>query len=137
MRRFVVAERSMSPALLPGDHYVARRMRRPRRGAVVFFRHPDRVDFWLAKRIVGLPGEIVEVSDGEVRIGGQTLVEPWTTDATSPPGRWSVPDQRVFVLSDARHRTRADSRIFGSIPLDGAYVAVFRYRKGRSDTPGR
>lgn len=136
MRRFVVAEKSMSPALQPGDRYLARRTRRVRRGSVVFFPHPDRIDFWLAKRVVGLPGETVEVQDGEVKIGGEGLAEPWTTDSTSPPGRWSVPDQHVFVLSDARTRTRADSRTFGSIPLGDAYVAVFRYRKGGNDTTG-
>lgn len=130
MRRFVVAEKSMSPALQPGDRYLARRTRKPRRGSVVFFPHPDRVDFWLAKRIVGLPGETVEVHEGEVKIGGERLVEPWTMDPTSPPGRWHVPPEHVFVLSDARHRTRADSRSLGAIPLDHAYVAVFRYRKG-------
>lgn len=130
MRRFVISEKSMSPALQPGDRFLARRLRRPRRGAVVFFPHPDRSQFWLAKRIVGLPGELIEVGDGEVAVDGDVLTEPWTVDATSPSGRWTVPECHVFVLSDARNRTRADSRSLGPIPLDDAYLAVLRYRKG-------
>lgn len=130
MRRFVISEKSMSPALQPGDRFVARRLRRPRRGSVVFFPHPDRGDFWLAKRIVGLPGESIDVDDGEVTVDGDVLAEPWTVDLTSPSGEWKVPERHVFVLSDARHRTRADSRTLGPIPMSDAYVAVFRYRKG-------
>lgn len=131
MRRFVISEKSMSPALQPGDRYLARRLRRPRRGRVVFFPHPGRDDFWLAKRVVGLPGETVEIDGGEVRVDGRVLAEPWTVDPTDPPGRWPVPEAHLFVLSDARHRTRADSRTFGPIVQDGSYVAVMRYRSGR------
>ena len=132
MRRFVISEKSMSPALQPGDCFLARRLRRPRRGTVVFFPHPDRADFWLAKRIVGLPGELVEVDDGEVTVDGDVLTDPWTVDSTSPSGRWAVPRHHIFVLSDARHRTRADSRSLGPIPMEEAYVAVFRYHRGNA-----
>lgn len=131
MRRFVIAESSMSPALQPGDRYLARRVRKPRRGAVVFFPHPDRVSFWLAKRVVGLPGESVELVDGEVWVDDEVLAEPWTVDSTSPPGTWRIPDRHLFVLSDARSRTLADSRTWGAVPLDEVYAAVFRYRKGK------
>lgn len=135
MRRFIISEKSMSPALQPGDRYLARRLRTPRRGSVVFFPHPQRGDFWLAKRIIGLPDESIEVRDGEVRVDGHPLAEPWTVEATSPPGRWTVPSHHVFVLSDARHRTLADSRILGPIPMEGTYVAVVRYRRKALDTP--
>lgn len=130
MRRFVISERSMSPALEPGDRFLARRLHRPRRGAIVFFPHPERSDFWLAKRVVGLPGEVVEIADGEVLVDGNVLLERHTVDPAGPPGRWRIPDRHAFVLSDARHRTRADSRTFGPIPLHEAHVAVLRYRRG-------
>jgi signal peptidase I len=119
----------MSPAMTPGDRFLARRLRRPRRGRLVFFPHPSRPDFWLAKRIVGLPGETV-VIDGGVSIDGRPLDEPWTTEATSPPGTWTVPGGHMFVLSDARHRTQADSRSMGPVPTDSAFVSLFRYRRG-------
>lgn len=97
---------------------------------MAFVPHPDRNDFWLAKRIVGLEGEKVEIEGGGVSIDGEALQEPWTTDDTSPDGRWMVPAGHVFVLSDARHRTLADSRTFGPVPYDRAYVATIRYRRG-------
>lgn len=51
MRRFVVSERSMSPALRPGDGLIAIRSRRVRRGQIRCFEHPDRPGFWLVKRV--------------------------------------------------------------------------------------
>lgn len=131
MRRFVISEMSMSPALTPGDSFVARRLRRPRRGKVVFFPHPNRPELWLVKRIVGLSGETVAVHAGTVRIDGADLDESWTTDPTEPDGRWKVPPGHMFVLSDARHRTLADSRTIGPVPLRPAFTPWFRYRRGR------
>lgn len=131
MRRFVITEESMSPSLAPGDRFLARRVRRPRRGSVVFFPHPHRPDFWLVKRVIGLPGEPVSIREGEVMINGTALDEPWTDSPTEPDGSWEVPPDHVFVLSDARHRTRADSRSLGPVALRGAYVAGLRYRQGR------
>lgn len=130
MRRFVISELSMSPAMTPGDRFLARRLRRPRRGTLVFFPHPTRHDFWLAKRVIGLPGESVEIDGGMVRVDGAPLAEPWTVESTRPDGSWKVPTGRIFVLSDARHRTTADSRTMGPISIQAAYVAWFRYRRG-------
>lgn len=130
MRRFVITEESMSPSLNPGDRFLARRQRRPRRGTVVFFPHPHRPDFWLVKRVIGLPGEPVTIRDGRVWINGTTLEDPWGSSPTEPGGSWHVPEDHVFVLSDARHRTRADSRSLGPVPIRGSYVARMRYRSG-------
>ncbi|HSJ35380.1 MAG TPA: signal peptidase I [Acidimicrobiia bacterium] len=130
MRRFIISELSMTPALRPGDRLLAQRLRRPRRGRVVFFPHPGRPDFWLVKRIVGLPGERVEVRDGHLIIDGEKVSDPWAGGPTAPDGTWQVPPDGIFVLSDARHRTRADSRTLGPVPLSDAYVARLRYRRG-------
>src|SRR5680860_1306204 len=46
MRRFVISELSMSPALTPGDTFLARRLRRPQRGVVALFPHPHRPELW-------------------------------------------------------------------------------------------
>lgn len=131
MRRFVIAERSMAPALNPGDRLLAFRRLPPRRGALVFFSRPASPDFWLVKRIVGLPGERVAIRDGAVIVDAVPIDEPWTTDAVRPDGEWTVPDDHVFALSDARSRSTADSRTYGPIPLAGAYVGGLRYRRGR------
>jgi len=120
MRRFVVSEMSMSPALMPGDRFVARRLRKPERGRIVFFPHPHRPDFWLVKRIAGIPGDAVRFLDGE----------PVVEAEAEAPDAVLVPAGYMYVLSDRRELTRADSRAFGPVPIRPAYVAVLRYRRG-------
>lgn len=126
IRRFLVSELSMSPALRPGDRLAARRLRRPLRGRIVFFPHPDRPGFWLVKRIVAVGGERVSIRGGVVLVDDTPLDEPWTTDATEPEGAWFVPRDRVFVLSDARHRSRADSRSFGPVEVGPMFTPLRR-----------
>jgi len=122
MRRFVIAEMSMSPALLPGDRILARRVRRLRRGQVVFFPHPDRDDFWLVKRVVGVAGDVVGLENG------RPVVQ---SGSAAAEGAWIVPENHMFVVSDALDLTRADSRTFGPVPTRPAYVAWLRYRRGQ------
>lgn len=129
MRRFIISEQSMAPDLAPGDRILARRMRQPSRGAVVFFEHPERPAFWLVKRLIGLPGEEVTIRAGEVRINGESLSEPWAKGATRPEGAWRVAPEHMFVLSDAREATRADSRTLGAVTVEGAFRAGWRYRR--------
>ena len=130
MRRFVISDLSMSPALTPGDTFLARRLRRPQRGVVALFPHPDRPELWLAKRVIGLAGETLSVHAGLVYVDGVELEEPWTTDDTGPDGEWAIPSRHMFVLSDARHRTLADSRTMGPVPVRGAHTPWLRYRQG-------
>ncbi len=130
LRRFEVAEESMLPSLRPGDRLLCVRLRRPpRRASVVVFEHPERPGFWLVKRVVALPGETVEI-DGVVRIDGVVFPGPWGAEGTPGAGRWEVGAGEMFVLSDARLRTRADSRTFGPVPIAGAYRPLLRYRRG-------
>lgn len=91
------------------------------------FEHPHQEGFWLVKRAVGLPGETVVIEGGEVLVDGYRL-DVWSTDATEPPGEWRLGDDEVFVLSDARHRSRADSRELGPLPASTLWVLVMRYR---------
>jgi signal peptidase I len=64
IKRFVVAETSMSPTLEPGDGVIAWRSGRVRRGQIRCFEHPDQPGFWLIKRVGDVRGETFEaVSD--------------------------------------------------------------------------
>ncbi len=56
VKRFVVAETSMLPALAPGDGVLAWRSRRARRGQIRCFEHPGRPGFWLVKRVGDIRG---------------------------------------------------------------------------------
>ena len=127
--RFEISEASMSPALLPGDYVVTDRSDRPaHRGAIVVFEHPGRSAFYLAKRIVGLPGEVLSIDAGQVRVDGALLDELWTTDQTGPDGEWVIGPEEAFVLGDARWMSSGDSREIGPVPLERLKMQiVFRY----------
>ena len=97
---------------------VSYRLHNPRRGDVVVLRMPDRGPELLIKRIIGLPGETVEVRDGTVYINGQPMDEPYLVRSTSSTyGPTLVPEGYVFVMGDNRGASN-DSRVFGPVPLD-------------------
>jgi signal peptidase I len=127
LARFEVSEASMLPVLRPGDRVITWE-RTPSRGAVVVFEHPSRPDFWMVKRVVGLPGEALEIGDGSISINGSVLHEPWTAESTGPTGSWTLGPTEAFVLGDARSLSAGDSRQVGPIAIDELRrVVVARY----------
>jgi len=85
----------------------------PERGDVVVLLRPGERDY--IKRIIGLPGDTVEVKNGQVLVNGVVLDEPYITD----PARQNVParqvePERYFVMGDNRNNS-SDSRSFGTI----------------------
>lgn len=118
----VVRGPSMKPNLNYNHRVIVEKMsyrfgHAPRRGDVVMVDRPQEKEL-LVKRAVALPGETVEVRDGQVFINGQLLEEPWLTHRGGPdypPTR--VPPLHVFVLGDNRRESR-DSRSFGPVPID-------------------
>lgn len=128
LRRLAIAEHSMEPALSSGDFVLARLAKTPSRGDIVTFRHPDRTDMLLVKRVVGLPGEHLVIADGQVHIDGGTLAEPWANGPTLPSMELEAGEDEILVLSDNRSSTLADSRTFGSIPIRALeHKLVIRY----------
>ena len=127
VRRYEIAEESMSPSLRPGDYVVTVRRGPLRRGAQVVYEHPSRRAFFLTKRVVGLPGEQVTIREGLVLIDGVPLAEPWAHDYDGPDGEWSVGVDSVFVLGDDRLRSTDDSRYLGPIALAELDFVVGRY----------
>ncbi len=123
-----VEQQSMERTLEP-DQYVLVDKLTPRfdaysRGDIVVFEPPDawvqggsRTPF--IKRVIGLPGDTIEVRDGSVWVNGVRLVEPYVYDgqpttASEEPARWVVPAGDLFVMGDHRQAS-ADSRAFGPI----------------------
>jgi signal peptidase I len=129
VRRTEVRGHSMEPTLVPGDYLVTiARTGIPRRGDIVVMRHPAQPGLDLIKRVVGLPGEIVNVAAGQLHIDGSPLAEPWAVGPTMPEGSWRVGPGRVFLLGDARSRSISDGRTLGPISVaDGWWRAVWRY----------
>lgn len=90
----------------------------PRRGDIVVIHVDNYGSERLIKRIIGLPGEQVEVRDGSVFINGQALDEPYLDKAmrgTYPPT--VIPEGYIFVMGDNRNNSN-DSRSFGPVALD-------------------
>lgn len=118
-----VEGQSMEPNLHSDQRLVVEkvsyRFHGPQRFDVVVLKLPIQGDELLIKRIVGLPGETVEIRDGLIYINGEPLDEPFT-DSDTRPGRSErvmVPPLHVFVLGDNRNHSN-DSRSFGPVPIE-------------------
>jgi signal peptidase I len=118
-----VEGQSMEPSLHSDQRLVVEkvsyRFHAPQRFDVVVLKLPSQGDELLIKRVVGLPGETVEIRDGQVYINGEPLVEPFINGDTRP-GRNEhviVPPLHVFVLGDNRNHSN-DSRSFGPVPIE-------------------
>jgi signal peptidase I len=119
---FNVAQTSMRPTLRSGDHLRCQRIAPHdiiRRGQLVVFQYPAERSLIFVKRVVGLPGEAVEVADGLVYINGDPIEEgyyaarePGFRSLDMPPKRLA-PDE-YYVMGDNRHAS-FDSRSFGPV----------------------
>jgi signal peptidase I len=90
--------------------------RQPQRGDVVIFEYPKDISRDFIKRVVGLPGETVEIRQGKIYINGQLMAEPFGPN----PGSYSAPPvtvgpDDVFVMGDNRNNS-SDSHIWGPLP---------------------
>ncbi len=112
---------SMEPNLHAGQRLIVEKIsyhfHPPRRGDIVVLRLPEQKGTFLIKRVVGLPGETIEIRDQRVFINGQPLDEPYL----SRPIRYSmpprhIPEDSIFVLGDNRDFSN-DSHSFGPVPL--------------------
>jgi len=118
-----VEGQSMEPNLHTDQRLVVEkvsyRFHGPQRFDIVVLKVPSQGDELLIKRVVGLPGETVEVRNGRVYVNDNPLNEPLAQGDTRPGrhGAVTVPPLHVFVLGDNRNHSN-DSRSFGPIPID-------------------
>lgn len=91
----------------------------PQRGDVIVFEPPNRPGEDYVKRIIGLPGEQVEIRAGQVYINGIPLAEPFKPNPGSytMPNPMVVPEGQVFVLGDNRNNSN-DSHNWGTLPME-------------------
>jgi len=150
----VIPSGSMENTLLIGDHLIMSRLgydagvpftdwhvslwRNPQRQQIVIFKPPfapNLPDY--VKRVIGLPGESVDIHNGAVWINGRQLDEPYTRGKTDPPPPdsspaavkfpYKVPDDCYFVMGDNRGNS-LDSRFWGCMPrknLIGTPVMIY------------
>jgi signal peptidase I len=151
VQAFKIPTGSMQPNLLIGDHLLVNKLvyspsagplermllgKRPvERGHIVVFKYPEDATRDFIKRVIGLPGETVEIRDKTVLINGTPLTEPYAHFLDQPLrsddpeyglrggairdtwGPQVVPPGQLLVLGDNRDNSR-DSRYWGFLPLD-------------------
>ena len=160
VQAFKIPTGSMENNLLIGDHLLVNKfvfgpttgaverailpMRDIRRGDIAVFKYPDEPERDFIKRVIGLPGEQIEVRQKRVYVNGKLLDEPYAHYIEAPPppheaepasrvlstgdprdnyGPVTVPPKHYFVMGDNRDNSQ-DSRYWGFLPRD--------YVKGRA-----
>jgi signal peptidase I len=118
VRVYSIPSRSMEPTLQVGDRIAVTPYwggAGPVRSEVVVFRSPTQPSQFLVKRVIALPGELIDCRGGRVTIGGHALAEPYTAVATGNVEPQIVPHDCYFVMGDNR-LSSFDSRNWGVLP---------------------
>ncbi len=132
---FFVKGQSMAPNFETGDYLIvdeiSYRFQEPQRGEVIIFRYSQKPSYRFIKRIIGLPGEIVEIKEGKVIIyknnQPQVLDESdYLPSSVKTPGNILITlgEDEYFVLGDNRAFS-FDSRSFGFLPEKEIIGRVF------------
>ena len=87
------------------------------RGDIVIFRFPLDPKQELLKRVIGLPGDVVSINEGQVSINGVSINEPYVSEKATYTGEWIVPKGEYFVLGDNRPNS-SDSHSWGFLPRE-------------------
>jgi signal peptidase I len=169
VQAFKIPTGSMENNLLIGDHLLvnkmvfahtasgAERAAMPvgeiKRGDVIVFKYPEEPDRDFIKRVIGLPGETLEVREKKVYIDGQALNEPYvhflqpltsaseysevtSYDVRERYGPVKIPADHYFMMGDNRDNSQ-DSRYWGFLPRElvkgKALVIYWSYEAGRED----
>lgn len=113
------------------------------RGNIVILKAPDDPAKLYVKRVIGIPGDSIELKDEKVYLNGKELNEPYTSvDYTLPERdgtKWTLGEDEYFVMGDNREQGASnDSRNFGPITRDSmighAFVRFYPFAdKGRID----
>ena len=113
-----IPSESMENTIMTGDRIFGNRLAYllgdPERYDIVIFRYPDDESQLFIKRVIGLPGETVEIIDGKVYIDGSEtpLDDSFTPETpTGNYGPYTVPEGCYFMLGDNRNNSR-DSRFW-------------------------
>src|SRR6478736_4877695 len=169
VQAFKIPTGSMENNLLIGDHLLVNKfvfgpsassvekavlpLGTIRRGDVVVFKYPEEPERDFIKRVIGLPGETIELKQKKVYVSGTPLDEPYvhfleppgsgnsvsevtSLDVRERYGPVTVPADHYFVMGDNRDNSQ-DSRYWGFLPRDyvkgKALVIYWSYESGRED----
>ncbi len=170
IKTFFIPSGSMEDTLLVGDHLFVNRfifgpamgelertllpLRTPRRGDIVIFRSPERPNIDLVKRLIGLPGDTIQVVNKQLFVNGQKVEDDAYVEHKDPRtflnrpymseqqrlrdnfGPVTVPAESYFCMGDNRDLSY-DSRFWGTVPahyLKGrAFLIYWSFGGGTSD----
>ena len=148
IQAFVIPSESMVSTLLIGDHLMASKFAYgvkipfthtylyrgadPRRGDIIIFEYPEDPDTDFIKRVVGVPGDIIEVRDKQLYRNGDPVKEAYIrhSDTRIMPvrdnfGPIKVPENQYFVMGDNRDNSH-DSRFWGCIKRETIKAKAWR-----------
>jgi signal peptidase I len=112
---------SMEPTLVSGEYVIVSKLNyrfgTPQRGDIIVFHFPRDPKEEYIKRVIGLPGDEVQVRHGSVYVNGQPIDETYLKVTTNYNGTWNVPENQLFVLGDNRNNS-SDSHDCGTVPMD-------------------
>lgn len=131
---YMVEGPSMRPTLISGERLVVNkflyRFKAPERGEIIVFRYPRDPSRDFIKRVIGVPGDTIEVKDGRVIRNGEVLDESYILERTkgSYPAA-KVPEGHIFAMGDNRNNSE-DSRFkdVGFVPYElikGKAMVIF------------
>lgn len=118
--RYEVVGDSMLPNFFTGEHVIVNRFAYyfggPARGDVIVMIDPRDHSLNFIKRMIGLPGETVQIKEGRVYVNGTLLDEPYIHEfcAVNCDGEWKLKSDEYFVLGDNRP-VSFDSHILGPV----------------------
>lgn len=129
VQAFKIPSGSMLPTLQIGDHILVNKFlydfTLPKRGDIIVFKFPQDESRDFIKRVIGLPGETLEIRGKDVRINGKPLGEPYAVFADGPSARSAererlgpivIPPDHLFMMGDNRDRSM-DSRVWGLLDV--------------------
>ena len=113
----VVPSGSMESTIMTGSRMMGLRVSYwfsdPQRGDIVVFKYPDNPKENFVKRVIGLPGDTVEIIGGVTYVNGEVLEEPYLNEEPLPRnyGPYEVPEGCYFMMGDNRNHSN-DSRLW-------------------------
>jgi signal peptidase I len=156
VQAFKIPTGSMESNLLIGDHLLVNKFvyginsgfwskilpyKAPKRGDVIVFKYPNSPEVAYVKRLIGMPGDKVEMIGRTIYINGQALKETYTQyidpgSINDHFGPIEVPPNRYFAMGDNRDNSQ-DSRYWGFVPRDyilgKALVIYWSYETPRDE----
>ena len=144
VQAFKIPSGSMLPTLQIGDHILVNKFlyyfQPVRRGDIIVFKFPQDETRDFIKRVIGLPGDTVEIRGKQVLINGAPLDEPYAVYGDWPVARFGereklgplvVPPDRMFMMGDNRDHSM-DSRVWGFLDVNKvkgkAFIVYFSVR---------